>query len=171
MDDIREQWLLLISTPFYIAIIGLELLLTHLQHRKTYSLKDTIANVYLMLLNGAIDLAFRVIVYLYILQFFYVHTIFNWKMNIVYWIVLVIAEDFMYYWLHRFDHEIRFFWAAHVTHHSSEKFNFSVGFRSSVFQPLYRFVYFIPIIPPPRSGAYLCIQNSSIKWDGSNIFL
>ena len=145
MDDIREQWLLLISTPFYIAIIGLELLLTHLQHRKTYSLKDTIANVYLMLLNGAIDLAFRVIVYLYILQFFYVHTIFNWKINIVYWIVLVIAEDFMYYWLHRFDHEIRFFWAAHVTHHSSEKFNFSVGFRSSVFQPLYRFVYFIPI--------------------------
>jgi len=145
MDDIREQWLLLISTPFYISIIGLELLLTHLQHRKSYSLKDTIANVYLMLLNAAIDLAFRVIVYLYILQFFYAHAFFNWKINIVYWIVLVVAEDFVYYWLHRFDHEIRFFWAAHVTHHSSEKFNFSVGFRSSVFQPLYRFVYFIPI--------------------------
>ena len=145
MDDIREQWLLLISTPFYISIIGLEILLTHLQHRKTYSLKDSIANVYLMLLNGAIDLAFRVIVYLYILQFFYLHSFFDWKINIVYWIVLVVAEDFVYYWLHRFDHEIRFFWAAHVTHHSSEKFNFSVGFRSSVFQPLYRFVYFIPI--------------------------
>ena len=145
MDDIREQWLLLISTPFYISIIGLEILLTHLQHRKTYSLKDSIANVYLMLLNGAIDLAFRVIAYLYILQFFYLHSFFDWKINIVYWIVLVVAEDFVYYWLHRFDHEIRFFWAAHVTHHSSEKFNFSVGFRSSVFQPLYRFVYFIPI--------------------------
>ena len=145
MDDIREQWLLLISTPFYITIIGLEILLTHLQHRKSYSLKDTIANVYLMLLNGAIDLAFRVIVYLYILQFFYAHAFYNWTINIVYWIVLVVAEDFVYYWLHRFDHEIRFFWAAHVTHHSSEKFNFSVGFRSSVFQPLYRFVYFIPI--------------------------
>jgi sterol desaturase/sphingolipid hydroxylase (fatty acid hydroxylase superfamily) len=145
MDDIREQWLLLISTPFYISIIGLELLLTHLMHRKAYTIKDTITNVYLMLLNGAIDLAFRVIVYFYILQFFYAHAVYSWTMDIAYWITLVIAEDFMYYWLHRFDHEIRFFWAAHVTHHSSQQMNFTVGFRSSVFQPLYRFIYFIPI--------------------------
>lgn len=145
MDDIREQWLLLISTPFYIAIIGFEILLSHLQHRKSYSLKDTIANIYLMLLNAGLDFASRIIVYLYILQYFYAHAFFTWKINIIYWLALVIAEDFMYYWLHRFDHEIRFFWAAHITHHSSEKFNFSVGFRSSVFQPLYRFIYFIPI--------------------------
>jgi sterol desaturase/sphingolipid hydroxylase (fatty acid hydroxylase superfamily) len=51
----------------------------------------------------------------------------------------------MYYWLHRIDHYCRFFWAVHVTHHSSEQFNFTVGFRSSVFQPLYRFLYFVPI--------------------------
>lgn len=38
-----------------------------------------------------------------------------------------------------------FFWAIHVTHHSSEHFNFTVGFRSSVFQPVYRFIYFIPL--------------------------
>jgi sterol desaturase/sphingolipid hydroxylase (fatty acid hydroxylase superfamily) len=58
---------------------------------------------------------------------------------------LLLAEDFLYYWLHRFDHEIRFFWATHVTHHSSQKMNFTVGFRSSVFQPLYRFLYFLPL--------------------------
>jgi sterol desaturase/sphingolipid hydroxylase (fatty acid hydroxylase superfamily) len=57
----------------------------------------------------------------------------------------VLAEDFLYYWLHRFDHEIRLFWAVHATHHSSEFMNFTVGFRSSVFQPLYRFIYFIPL--------------------------
>jgi sterol desaturase/sphingolipid hydroxylase (fatty acid hydroxylase superfamily) len=51
----------------------------------------------------------------------------------------------MYYWLHRVDHYCRLFWAVHVTHHSSEEFNLTVGFRSSVFQPLYRFVYFIPL--------------------------
>jgi sterol desaturase/sphingolipid hydroxylase (fatty acid hydroxylase superfamily) len=60
-------------------------------------------------------------------------------------VVLAIAEDFMFYWLHRIDHFCRFFWAVHVTHHSSEEFNLTVGFRSSVFQPLYRFIYFIPI--------------------------
>ncbi|MBC7848296.1 MAG: sterol desaturase family protein, partial [Chitinophagaceae bacterium] len=47
--------------------------------------------------------------------------------------------------LHRFDHEVRFFWAVHVTHHSSSLLNFTVGFRSSVFQPLYRFFYFLPL--------------------------
>jgi len=51
----------------------------------------------------------------------------------------------MYYWLHRVDHHCRLFWATHVTHHSSEKFNFTVGFRSSVMEPLYRFIYFIPL--------------------------
>ena len=59
--------------------------------------------------------------------------------------MLLLLEDFMYYWLHRFDHEVRFFWAVHVTHHSSENLNFTVGFRSSGFQPLYRFLYFIPL--------------------------
>ena len=55
------------------------------------------------------------------------------------------AEDFLYYWLHRFDHQIRLFWAVHVTHHSAEHLNFAVGFRSSVFEPLYRFIYFLPL--------------------------
>ena len=144
MNDIKEQWLILISTPIYVIIIGLELLLTHMQHRKAYTIKDTFANVYLMLLNGGIDLAFRV-VYLAILNYFYVHALISIQQAFLYWFVLLIMEDFLYYWLHRFDHEIRLFWAVHVTHHSSRLMNFSVGFRSSAFQPLYRFIYFIPL--------------------------
>jgi len=144
MNAIREQWLWLISTPLYFIIIGIELLLTHLQHRKTYTVKDTIANVYLMLLNSAIDLAFR-LVYLAIFSWFYNRSTIAWNYAMMYWLMLVLAEDFLYYWLHRFDHEIRFFWATHVTHHSSQQLNFTVGFRSSVFQPLYRFIYFIPL--------------------------
>ena len=144
MEAIREQWLILISTPVYLSIILLELLLSHLQHKKTYTAKDTAANIYLMLLNASLDLGFRV-VYLAILNFFYVHAWISIQSVLLYWIVLVLFEDFMYYWLHRFDHEIRLFWAVHITHHSSRKMNFTVGFRSSVFQPLYRFIYFIPI--------------------------
>jgi len=144
MEAIREQWLWLISTPLYFIIIGIELLLTHLQHRKAYTVKDTIANVYLMLLNSGIDLLFR-LVYLAILSWFYSKSTITWDHAVVYWLMLVLAEDFLYYWLHRFDHEIRFFWATHVTHHSSRQLNFTVGFRSSVFQPLYRFIYFIPL--------------------------
>lgn len=144
MDSIREQWLILISTPIYCIIIGIELLLSHLQHRKTYTLRNTASNVYLMLLNGGLDLAFRLVT-LAILGYFFKQSPIHWTVGPIYWILLVLIEDFMYYWLHRFDHEIRLFWAVHVTHHSSELMNFTVGFRSSVFQPLYRFIYFIPI--------------------------
>jgi uncharacterized membrane protein AbrB (regulator of aidB expression) len=59
MKSIREQWLILISTPIYVIIIGLELLLFHVQHRKQYTVKDTITNVYLMLMNGGINWAFN----------------------------------------------------------------------------------------------------------------
>ena len=144
MDSLREQWLILISTPIYFVIIGIELFLSHICHRKAYTLKDSLTNLYLMLLNSGIDLAFR-LVYLAILQYVYLHAVTQWHNPFGYWLMLILAEDFLYYWLHRFDHEIRFFWATHVTHHSSEKLNFSVGFRSSVFQPLYRFLYFIPL--------------------------
>ena len=80
-----------------------------------------------------------------ILVFFFNRQFYHISNPVVYWILLLLLEDFLYYWLHRFDHEIRLFWAVHVTHHSSEHMNFAVGFRSSVFQPLYRFIYFIPL--------------------------
>lgn len=144
MEAISEQWLILISTPIYLVLIAAELLLSHWQHRKNYTLKDTITNVYLMLLNGSIDLLFRV-VYLAVFAYCYSHKLINWQHGVMYWLLLVVCEDFLYYWLHRFDHEIRFFWATHVTHHSSQVMNFTVGFRSSVFQPLYRFIYFLPL--------------------------
>ena len=144
MDSIREQWLILISTPFYLFIIGIEILLSHLQNKKTYTIKDSLTNFYLMLLNGGLDLAFR-IVSLAILQYFYSKSAIHWQEGLLYWISLTLFEDCMYYWMHRFDHKIRFFWATHVTHHSSQLMNFTVGFRSSVFQPLYRFIYFIPV--------------------------
>ena len=144
MESLREQWLLLISTPIYVIIIGLELLLTHIEHRKVYTVKGTITNIYLMLLNAGTDAAFRII-YLAILQMVFVHAFYQFSNVWVYWLILLLAEDFLYYWLHRFDHEVRLFWAVHVTHHSAEQLNFSVGFRSSVFEPLYRFIYFLPL--------------------------
>jgi sterol desaturase/sphingolipid hydroxylase (fatty acid hydroxylase superfamily) len=144
VKNLHEQILLLISTPLYLVIIGLEILLSNYRRRALYTFKDTLNNIYLMLLNSIIDLLFRGI-YLLILQVCYNHHWISITNVFSYWFILLLAEDFLYYWLHRWDHEIRLFWAVHVTHHSSEKMNFTVGFRSSVFQPLYRFVYFIPL--------------------------
>ena len=141
----KEQLLILISTPLYLLVIGFEIALSHIHLKKYYTLKDTLMNVYLCLINGGIDLLFRavyVVILLWFYKFHFVDLTFN---PIVYWFALFILEDLIFYIEHRVDHYCRFFWAVHVTHHSSEEFNLTTGFRSSVFQPIYRFIYFIPL--------------------------
>lgn len=141
----RDFLLVLISTPIYAIVIGAEFFYSHIKNKGLYSTKGLFSNIYLTALNMGLDLLVRVIVF-NILTFFYQYKFFTLAATpILYWVALILCEDFLYYWLHRIDHYCRFFWAAHVTHHSSEEFNLTVGFRSSVFQPLYRFIYFIPI--------------------------
>jgi sterol desaturase/sphingolipid hydroxylase (fatty acid hydroxylase superfamily) len=144
--QLNEESLITIATPLYIVVIGGEILLSHLQLKKYYTVKDTLMNIYLSLLNAGIDLLFRAIYLFIILQWFYAHRITEPRTHPwVYWPLLFVLEDFVYYFEHRVDHYCRVFWAVHVTHHSSDEFNLTTGFRSSVFQPLYRFIYFIPL--------------------------
>ena len=48
-------------------------------------------------------------------------------------IVLFFLDDFRFYWSHRFSHRIRWFWANHVIHHSSQHFNLSTALRQAWF--------------------------------------
>ncbi|MFO0356774.1 MAG: sterol desaturase family protein [Sphingobacteriaceae bacterium] len=145
MEEFRELVLILTTTPIYAIVIGLEMWYSHKHHRHLYSTKGTLSNVYLTVLNMGLDVIMRTAC-LFILNYFYQYRFVDQYTNVfVYWTLLFFAEDLMYYWLHRIDHYSRFFWAVHVTHHSSEEYNLTVGFRSSVFQPLYRFIYFIPL--------------------------
>jgi sterol desaturase/sphingolipid hydroxylase (fatty acid hydroxylase superfamily) len=145
MEQFRELLLIFITTPIYAIVIGLEILYSFWHKRGLYSVKGILANIYLTSLNMGLDILMRTAC-LFVLNYFYQYRFIDSYVNVfVYWTILFLAEDFMYYWLHRIDHYCRFFWAVHVTHHSSEEYNLTVGFRSSVFQPLYRFIYFIPL--------------------------
>lgn len=145
MEHFRESLLILISTPIYLVVIGAEIFFSALNHLRLYSKKGTLVNLYLMLLNLGLDILMRTVSLLVLNYFFDFRIINSYPTVWIYWVALFLAEDFMYYWLHRIDHFCRLFWAVHVTHHSSEEFNLTVGFRSSVLQPLYRFIYFIPL--------------------------
>jgi sterol desaturase/sphingolipid hydroxylase (fatty acid hydroxylase superfamily) len=41
----------------------------------------------------------------------------------------MLAWDFLYYWDHRMSHEHRIWWASHVNHHSSRRYNLSTALR------------------------------------------
>jgi len=139
-----ENLKILANTPFFILVILVEIFLSNYHHKKLYSIPETATNFLLSILNGGLDLLVRgvyfvVLIYCWNLSFTFIQN--AW----LYWISLVLSIDFVMYWLHRLEHQCRLFWAAHVTHHSAEHLNFSVEFRTSVFQPLYRFIFFIPL--------------------------
>lgn len=144
MNEFREALLIAITTPIYTIVIGAEILFSYINNKNHYSVKGTLANIYLTSLNLGLDILIRGVC-LIVLNYFFQFKFIEITNQYAYWGVLLFAQDFMYYWLHRVDHYCRMFWAVHVTHHSSEEFNLTVGFRSSVFQPLYRFIYFIPL--------------------------
>lgn len=62
------------------------------------------------------------------------------------WILLILFTDLVWYWYHRLGHEVNLLWAAHIVHHQSEEFNFSVAARITVFQALTRNIFWC-IIP------------------------
>ena len=132
-----------IST-IYLIIIGLEICISNYHHKKLYTWRETITSFFLSLLNGLLDLTIRGL-YLIILTFiFSFHVVFI-SNPIIYWALLFILIDFQFYWLHRVEHFCRLFWAAHVTHHSAEHMNLTVGFRASLMRPLYDFIFFLPL--------------------------
>jgi hypothetical protein len=54
----------------------------------------------------------------------------------------------MWYWYHRFGHEVNLFWAAHVVHHQSDDYNFTVSARITIFQAIARCLFWavLPVI-------------------------
>ncbi|HEX5000987.1 MAG TPA: sterol desaturase family protein [Bacteroidia bacterium] len=162
LESIRESSLIALTTPLYLIVIGVEVIFSNIQNRNLYSVKGTFTNFYLMLANMGLDLLVRG-VSLFALTYCYSIAVIHFENVIVYWVVLLIAQDFMYYLLHVVDHYCRLFWAIHVTHHSSEEFNLTVGFRSSVLQPLYRFLYFIPLALAGFRGVDILFMYSATQ--------
>jgi len=146
MDKLYNDIVFWFSVPIYAIIIPLEILLSNFNHQQFYSWKETLVNIYMNLLNAGIDTVLRFFIAFALLSFFYqYHLPITWN-PVAYWAVLLLGEDFMFWLEHVVDHKVRLFWAVHVTHHSSPEYNLTTGFRSSVFMPLYKYLYFIPLV-------------------------
>ncbi len=144
MNEYYTHIIHLLSIPIYGIIIPVEILLSHAHGWKFYSWKQTAINVYLNLLNVGVDLLLRGVA-LGVLVFFSHLAVHNTLPPFLYWILLFLGEDVIFWFEHFVDHRVRLFWAVHVTHHSSDEYNLSTGFRSSVLMPFYRYLYFIPL--------------------------
>jgi len=61
------------------------------------------------------------------------------------WIACVVAHDVAYYAYHRASHRVNVLWAAHVVHHQSEEYNFTVSFRQGAVATLVTYVFYTPL--------------------------
>lgn len=127
-----------------VVISMVEMYVSYTHDRKLYSAKDTWTNVYLMALAFLINLSTKTATF-FLLHYCYQFRFFEIGNKYIYWLLLVLTQDFLYWFLHTSGHYIRFFWAMHVTHHSSPHFNLTTGFRSTVFEPLYRIFFYLPL--------------------------
>ena len=62
------------------------------------------------------------------------------------WILVLIVQDFGFYWHHRLSHKIRLFWTGHVNHHSATHLSFAIALRQGWFEIIYRDIWYIPFI-------------------------
>ena len=135
------------AIPVFIALIVIEAIIDTRKKLKLYEFKDSAACITMGLGSVVIGLLTKTIaflVFLWIYQFRIFEIPSTWWM----WGLLLLADDFTFYWYHRMAHEIRFFWAAHVQHHSSENMNFSVALRQSWGEPFIKFLFWtwLPLI-------------------------
>jgi len=46
-------------------------------------------------------------------------------------VLAFVLDDLAYYWFHRTAHRVRWFWASHVIHHSSQHYNLTTALRQT----------------------------------------
>lgn len=51
-------------------------------------------------------------------------------------VLCFVLNDLQYYWAHRFGHTSRWFWASHVVHHSSRRYNLGTALRQTWTGPI-----------------------------------
>ena len=120
-----------LAIPAFIGLVLVEVVLARLGLiRADYELRDAAASLVMGLGYFVIGFAGAVAVAA-ITAWVWQFRLFD--LGYAWWVFagLLFAEDFCYYWFHRLSHEHRFWWAAHVNHHSSQHLNLSTALRQS----------------------------------------
>ena len=119
------------AIPGFVFFVLSEVLLNAYEKKDWYETKDTLTSLALGIGNVITGIVGKIIVF-GALSLVYKFRLFTFENSgILFWIALILADDFSYYWFHRESHNIRFFWASHYVHHSSQKYNLSAALRQT----------------------------------------
>jgi sterol desaturase/sphingolipid hydroxylase (fatty acid hydroxylase superfamily) len=136
-----------IGAPIVLAMIFVEILISNWQQKNYYKTQDTLCTI--GLLAGNIIVAFSIKGLILALHFYlYQYKIFELSGMLplwLFWLLTFVVIDLVFYIYHRMSHRIRFLWAIHLSHHSSEEMNFAVSFRQAWFGPISKIPFFMAL--------------------------
>jgi sterol desaturase/sphingolipid hydroxylase (fatty acid hydroxylase superfamily) len=142
--------ILFYAIPFFLVTVLLESYVSYKQKRKLVEAKDSLTSISLGIGNLIIGVLTKAIgfgSFLFVYDNFKLYEFaFDWWPI---WVFTFIAEDFTFYWMHRLSHEIRYFWASHMVHHSSPNYNLAAALRqtwTSNISGMFIFYLWIPLI-------------------------
>ncbi|MDY0779437.1 sterol desaturase family protein [Tenacibaculum sp. IB213877] len=133
------------AIPFFVITVIIEAILTVKIKMEDYEIKDARTSIAMGLGNVFVSLLTKGII-LGAFLFLYKFRIFTIGFEWWTWMLLLFLEDLAYYWNHRIAHESRLFWASHVVHHSSQKYNLSTALRQTWTGGFYTFIFWLPLI-------------------------
>jgi sterol desaturase/sphingolipid hydroxylase (fatty acid hydroxylase superfamily) len=98
----------------------------------------------------------------------YQYRLFDMPVNAWTAVPIFVFVEFCYYWFHRSSHRIRWWWAAHVPHHSGETMNFTTAMRQSVLNAVVGiFVFYLPPVllgVPPAVVMFMLAVDLSYQY-------
>lgn len=141
-----------LAIPAFVALVLAEMIAARFRDRRRYCPKDTLTSLGLGLgstVAGVLSAGLVFALAVWVHQFALFDIGWAW-----YWFVAAfVLDDLAYYVFHRSAHRVRWFWASHVIHHSSQHYNLSTalrqtwtGFFSAAF--LFRLPLFLIGFPP-----------------------
>jgi sterol desaturase/sphingolipid hydroxylase (fatty acid hydroxylase superfamily) len=139
------------AVPFFLFFIWLEYYVAKKRGKHYFKFSSSMANINVGIAERLIDL-FTAGGFYFFYHYLHAHfAIFDIQPSILLWSALLLATDFLWYWYHRFGHEINLFWGFHVVHHQSEEFNYTAATRITIFQSVVRTSFWsvLPIIGFP----------------------
>jgi sterol desaturase/sphingolipid hydroxylase (fatty acid hydroxylase superfamily) len=120
-----------LATPAFIVLVIAEMLFVRFAGRGRFEVRDTATSLLMgfgSVLAGAV-FAFVFVAFAMALARYRVLDL-GWSWPV--FAAALVLDDLAYYWWHRASHRVRWMWADHVQHHSSQHYNLSTALRQPV---------------------------------------
>ncbi len=131
-----QNILIAFATPVFFLLIFLEYGWSRRRALGVHEFSDSLASIGCGIVTVTLEVFAKAAL---LLLFAWVsrHGVVEWSSHsLVTWGVFFFLLDFVYYWAHRWSHEINILWAGHVPHHQSEQYNLTTALRQGAFQDI-----------------------------------